>query len=262
MSKFILNENNVLEYQTNNNISIYFSTKLDGVSKNLYSGLNLGLHVGDDHDLVMKNREIYFNKINVDLYKTIFCEQTHSDNCCEVTNLDAMRGYRDFKDGINNCDAIYTFEDDLCLNAYYADCTPIYLFHEPSNLTCVIHAGWQGTVKQIVKKTINHICYQAEINPNELTAIIGPSINVTNFYVKDDVIDLILKMDNYDQCVTKVDDNSYLLDVKRLNLLQLQSFGIKDTHVCELDTYENELFYSFRKENTCGRMMASIIKRT
>ena len=55
---FVLNKNNVLEFKNEDNINIFFSTNLDGKSTGDYKGLNLALHVGDDDNTVVENRQI------------------------------------------------------------------------------------------------------------------------------------------------------------------------------------------------------------
>lgn len=260
MKEFLLNNNNILQFPTDNDVEIYFSTKKDGISKNEFEGLNLALHVGDNYDDVIKNRNIYFKKLNTS--NPIFCHQTHSDNIKEVTSKDINRGMLDFEDGISNCDAIYTFEKDLCLNTFFADCTPIYLYDTTTTLTCVIHSGWQGTVKQIVKKTILHLKANHGIDPLNLVAIIGPSISFDNFEVESDVVELVQQMDDFTGCIKVKNDSKFLVDVKKLNYLQLKNLNVGTIYTSEFDTYSNNLFYSFRKENKCGRMMASIIRRS
>ncbi len=240
------------------NINMFFSTINDGVSTNEYKSLNLGFHVGDDYDKVVNNRIIYANKINTDLDHMIFCNQTHSDNFKLVTMDDMGRGSFDFNDGIDNCDAIYTFDQNIYLNAYYADCTPVYFYSKVDNLIGIIHAGWQGSVKQITKKTLSHIINNHNISKDNLVVIIGPSISFDNFEVEIDVINQVKKMDNYTGCIRQNNEVKYNVDVKRLNYLQAKDLGINQVHVSDIDTFDNDLLFSYRKNNKTGRMCATI----
>ena len=43
-----------------------FSTRMDGHSKNTYSGLHMGLTSGDNVDVVRKNRKHWFESLNTD----------------------------------------------------------------------------------------------------------------------------------------------------------------------------------------------------
>ncbi len=242
------------------NITLSFSTVRGGASTGSFTSLNLGMHVGDDQKLVLENRKRYAKMLGTTLDAMVFCNQTHSANFKLVTKNDCGRGATDFSDGINDTDALYTFDSGVYLNAYYADCTPVYFYSHVNNLIGVIHAGWQGTVKQITKQTLKHVIDEYGISPDNLHVLIGPSIEFENFDVKQDVIDLVKHMDNYDGCIRHISDDQYKLDVKRLNYLQAYDLGIKNISISSLDTYDDELFFSYRKDNKAGRMCATIVR--
>ena len=186
---FVLNKNNVLEFKNEDNINIFFSTNLDGKSTGDYKGLNLALHVGDDDNTVVENRQIYAEKIGIDLSNFVYSNQTHSDLYYQVTSKDINKGTTSTLDAIKDVDCLYTFEDDIVLNMFYADCTPVYFYSKIDNLIGVIHAGWQGTVKEITYKVLTHIINDHNIDPANLTVIVGPSISQESFEVEGDVIE-------------------------------------------------------------------------
>lgn len=254
-----LKNNDILNI-ADEDIQLFFSTKKGGVSKHECDSLNLAFHVNDQLADVLTNRQIYAEKINMDLNRAVFCQQTHSTNFKLVTHQDARCGSFDFESGINNCDALYTFEKNLFLNGYYADCTPVYFYSTEKNLIGIIHAGWQGTVKQITKKTLKHIIEKHNIKPDEISVVIGPSIGYEHFEVRKDVINLVLKMDNYKDCYKKINDQQYIVDVKRLNYLQCQDLGITNIKVSKIDTFSDDEMFSYRKNNKCGRMCATIVR--
>ena len=227
---FELNSNNIYQLVTDNNIHGYFSTIHDGVSTGNYTSLNLALHVQDNEKNVLANRQIYANKINMDLNKFVYTNQTHSDNFYEVTSKDCKKGTTTIDDAINNVDAIYTFENEIVLNLFYADCTPVYFYSEIDNLVGIIHAGWQGSVKEITYKTLRHIIKNHSIDPSNLHVIIGPSIAAHNFEVEHDVI---AKLDHteldYTTCITKKNETKNNLDVKKMNQIQALALNINST---------------------------------
>ena len=47
------------------NINALTTTRIGGVSKGIYAGLNLGDHVNDDGDSVAQNREILKKELNL-----------------------------------------------------------------------------------------------------------------------------------------------------------------------------------------------------
>ncbi len=217
--------------------------------------------VGDN---VLENRKQVATSIGRDINKFVFMQQTHSDNITEVSNKDWGKGLFSFEDGITNTDCLYTFEDDIVLCGFYADCTPVYITCADTNLSCIIHAGWQGTVKAITYKAIEHF-KQLGMNVENLKVIIGPSISQNNFEVEEDVIKLVndLKMINNNECYTQVDEVKYKLNVKKLNELQLIASGVlqENITVSEICTFEQENLFSYRLNNNTGRMMGCIYKK-
>ncbi len=261
-------ENNLFTFDQfkNEGINISFTSKIDGHSQNEYAQNNQALHVGDNSEDVINNRLDYAQKINMNLEQFVYTNQTHSDNVYEVKLADGKKGINSIDDAIDDCDGLYTFDDNLVLNAFVADCTPVYFFNQNAHLVGVIHAGWQGTVKSIVYKALNDICQKHDLNPSDFKIVIGPSIEERNFEVGQDVIDLIKQMDylDYESTYYQKNDEKYHANVKRLNYLQAIAAGVKEEniYVTDIDTYSDERLFSFRKNNITGRMCASIYQTT
>ncbi|WOO87855.1 peptidoglycan editing factor PgeF [Mollicutes bacterium LVI A0039] len=215
-------------------------------------------------DNVLANRERVATLIGVTTADMVFAQQCHSSNISEVTASDKGRGVLSFEDGITDCDALYTFDSNIALCAFYADCTPVYITSAKHNLTCVIHAGWQGTVKAIVFKAIEHF-KTLGIAPEDLTVVIGPSISQENFEVEADVIEQINKLDMIEtnSCYKRINDIKYKADVKLINKLQAKVSGVPESniYVSNICTYENDDLFSFRQNNQTGRMIACIYKK-
>lgn len=217
--------------------------------------------VGDN---VLENRIKVAEKIGKDINQFVFARQSHSSNIHEVKREDAGRGVYSFEDGIDDVDCLYTTQDNLVLSAFYADCTPVYITSVEDNLTCIIHAGWQGTVKAIVYKTIEHF-KSLGIKPENLKVVIGPSISFDNFEVEVDVIEQIdkLEMIETSACYSRINDIKYKADVKLINKLQAIASGVLEENiiVSQICTYNNSDMFSFRQNNKTGRMIACIYKK-
>lgn len=252
---FNLNIDDVYQYHLNDtNLKLYFSTKLGGVSKDNYESLNLALHVGDVASDVIKNRQIYAKKIAINLDKFIYANQTHSTNMRQVFETDCKAGVLSCDDAIDDCDCMYSF-DNVALNCFYADCTPIYFYAKKHNLIGVMHCGWQSTVKELAYLSITNLTQKHQIDPADLTVVIGPTMQVTNFEIKQDIIDLINPLDL--DVIVKDNDKTYLDNVK-LNIKQLQRAGVTNITASSIDTYSDLNLFSYRKNNLTGRMCATI----
>lgn len=215
-------------------------------------------------DNVLENRQAVAEKLGVNLNNFVFAKQCHSADIAEVSKLDRGRGVLSFEDGIADVDGLYTFDNDVVLSAFYADCTPVYIMSKSDNLTCVIHAGWQGTVKAIVYKAIEHF-KTLGIDPANLEVVIGPSISYENFEVENDVIELINKLDMIETklCYTQINDIKYKADVKLINKLQAIASGVSEQniYVSEICTYDSSDLFSFRRDKQTGRMISCIFKK-
>ncbi len=213
---------------------------------------------------VLENRQNVADTLDIDIEKFIFARQCHSSQIAKVSSLEAGRGVYSFEDGIGDVDGLYTFDNDVILCAFYADCTPVYIMSEKHNLSCVVHAGWQGTVKAITYKTIEQF-KQLGIDPEDLDVVIGPSISYQNFEVEKDVIELIEKLEMIETnlCYTQINDIKYKADVKLINKLQAIAAGVPEVNVytSQICTVDDENLFSYRQKNETGRMIACIFKK-
>lgn len=174
------------------NICHAFSTRIGGVSKGIYTSLNLGLHLEDKRENVLENYRRFSESVGFD-YTRISCpNQVHKDNILIVAEEDAG-------DGITRelthfeIDAQITNVKNLPLIVYTADCVPILLADPVNGVVASIHAGWRGTVAGIAAKTVNKMRDTFGCLPENIHAAIGPSIGPDNYEVDKTVIDEILK---------------------------------------------------------------------
>jgi len=255
----------LLTWDINNSIIAFTTTRLDGFSKGSYQGLNLAFNVNDDHETVLKNRIKLSEYLHTDLYHMISPTQTHSTNFLEVTKKDGGKGMFSLEDAFYNYDGLYTKDSDVYLISYHADCIPVLIYAEDKQIIGAIHSGWKGTVLQIVDKFIKHLIQKEAVNPDDIYAYIGPSLEQRNFEARDDIINLVKQMSfDTSNFYIKKDKDSYLLDGKGLVQQQLLINGVKKEHItispyCTIDN--NDLFYSYRLNKLCGRNVTAIMRK-
>jgi len=121
-----------------------------------------------------------------------------------------------------------------------------------------IHAGWRGTVAQIVTHTLHKMHKEYSTEGKDCRAFIGACISQKHFEVGEEVAA------QFDEQLKYFDSakQKWSVNLKEANRQQLLVFGLKENHI-EVSPYctveHNELFFSHRKENgTTGRMMAVI----
>ena len=225
---------------------------------------NMGLHACISKNEVIENRKQFAHDFNIDVNHCVFAKQTHSDHLVKVTKNDCGKGVFDYESAIDDTDALYTKEKGICLGVFHADCVPILMADPISGLVCAIHAGWQGSVKEITRKTIAYLKENENVDPRNLKVYIGPSITQSNFEVGPEVIEKVKNM-SFDTSSTyyfNENINKGYVDNKELNRLQCIHEGVlmKNITVDKNCTYANaENFFSYRKDKNCGRHMSFIM---
>jgi len=157
-------------------------TRRGGVSPQPWAELNLGGTVGDDPIRVSQNRSLMFRSIgrNAD----------HAFDVWQVHGSDVVCAWEPRAPGIphDKADAILTDRPGLSLLMRFADCVPILLWDPGKKVVGLVHAGWQGTVKQVAASAISVMQAKFGTNPGEVLAGIGPSIAAHHYPVGAEVI--------------------------------------------------------------------------
>lgn len=218
----------------------------------------------EDQNLILNNRKHLAKILNTDLDHMVAPRQVHSTNFKEVSLSDGGKGMYSQDDAFNDTDALYTKDANLILLSFHADCTPVLLYCQDTNIIAAIHSGWLGTTKQIVSKVTAHLINHEHCDPKKILAYIGPCICKDCLEVMDNVIDLVKQMD-FDTApyYHQTDDTHYLLDNKGLNKQMLLNLGLIEENITisPYCTVENDdLFYSYRKNKDSGRNI-TIIRR-
>lgn len=233
-----------------------FTTRNGGVSIGSYATNNLGLHTKDKKENVIKNRELLAKDLNIPLDNFVFGQQEHTNNYYKVTKEDCGKGVYTTDDAIKSTDALYTFENNIVLATFHADCTPVFFHSKKHNVIGVIHAGWLGTAREITYKTLKHIIDEYKINPSDISVHVGPSISAEVYEVKQDLVD---HFDERYKDTFTYKNNKIYFDTAKANLIQIQSLNITNVKHDNRCTFKNEdLFFSHRREANAGRMLAFI----
>lgn len=271
------------EWPLSKKVKAFCTTRWGGVSKPPYSELNLAYHVNDDRLDVEQNRNILMKELALPKAPLVI-NQVHSN---KVLTLPIQQGVVDeFKDlkircltDISNAnnqaqlknlseifkvDALYTRVEDEVLMILTADCVPILLCNSYETEVAAIHAGWKGIIGGIVANAVSSM--NATNNDDEddfLYAWIGPCIGKDSFEVGDDVMFKFAQIDLDFMQYFKINpavEGKWYADLVGIVSLILQKTGIakENIFVANRDTFTDDDFYSYRRNNITGRF-ASII---
>jgi len=235
--------------------------------------LNLGLHVGDKKEAVIRNRQIVAEALQFPLSKWVCAEQTHSDQIVKVDAASAGKGSIDYQSSIPDTDGFYTAEKDILLTMCYADCVPIFYLSLEKSLIGIVHAGRKGTTLNIAGKMIEVWQEKEQVAPEEIQVFIGPAICGNCYEVDDKAIaetEALLGADaqNVYQKIDKklaarrldLQSGRNLLDLKAVNFYNIINMGVPRQNI-EISNYctkcDDSLFFSYRRDHGyTGRMMA------
>lgn len=247
-------------------VEIAFSSRHGGISANPYASLNLGLHVGDEPEKVIKNREIFLSEFGLSLQSCILPQQVHGIKVSEVSNKELGLGMGEQSSAIPSCDGLIT-KEQIGLLSLYADCVPLYFYSPKAEIVGLAHAGWKGTANQIVNNVLTQI-KQAGGASADCHVAIGPCIGPCCYEVGEDVAAYFLRGDfsvkNENSPILKqIGDRKYQLDLAKANYNLLLKAGVKAENIslANLCTACNpELFFSYRRDGNTGRMASFIVK--
>lgn len=224
------------------------STRHGGVSPAPYASLNLGLSTADSAAHVAENLNRFWNALGVRPEQVASSFQVHGAEILEVIQPARYEGF----------DALITNQKDIILSVTIADCTPILIYDQNQGAIAAIHAGWRGTVQEIVAKTIKQMTSSYGTNPAHCHAYVGTCIDECSFEVGDEVAA------QFGPAYKRFDSTAgkYFVDLKKANRQQLIEAGVPASAI-ELSPYStvlhNQDYFSYRKENgLTGRLLACI----
>lgn len=217
------------------------STRHGGVSSQAYQSLNLGVHTDDDPAAISSNLGLFCADLGISPNALARSYQVHGAEIWTTSEAGYQTGF----------DAVLTSEQGIFAGVGIADCCPILLADPVRISVAAIHAGWKGTVAQIVHKTASAMIAGGS-NPTDILAYIGPCISLAHFEVGDEVAEQFAYKEKR--------GSRWHVDLKLANAAQLRDLGISQIEISEYCTVaNNDVFYSHRKENgVTGRMLAVI----
>ncbi|MBP6054385.1 MAG: peptidoglycan editing factor PgeF [Cytophagaceae bacterium] len=217
------------------------STRHGGVSSQAFQSLNLGVHTDDDPSSITQNLSLFCSDLGITPESLARSYQVHGSEIWTSVSPCYESGY----------DAIITPEPGIFAGVGIADCCPILLADPVQETAAAIHAGWKGTVAQIVHKTASTLIAGGS-NPSDILAYIGPCISLAHFEVGDEVAE---QFELKEQRGAR-----WHVDLKAENAAQLHALGVTQIEISEYCTVaNNDVFYSHRKEQgITGRMLAVI----
>jgi polyphenol oxidase len=237
--------------------AVAVTTRHGGVSEGTHESLNLALHVGDQTERVIINRERAARAFNVELGTMVFAQQVHGADVSVVGPAERGRGTRQMDDAIPTADILVTTALDTTLAILVADCVPLALLDPEARVLAAVHAGWRGTAAGASTRALQAM-EALGARPERVVAFIGPGAHPAQYQVGEEVrraLTLAVAPHGLLPEVARPDGpGHWRVDLMAANRQQLLLAGVSDTHIldCGVTTADDD-YFSHRAAGSCGR---------
>jgi YfiH family protein len=222
------------------------TTRIGGVSRGPYAGLNLADHVGDDPLDVVRNRGLLSRRLRLPA-EPRWLRQVHGCGVVELTRAGALPA----------ADAAVTRQPGQVCAVLTADCMPLLLTDRSGTCVAAVHAGWRGLASGVVEAAVRELA----VPPESLLCWLGPAIGPDRFEVGDDVRERFLAQggEAARAAFRATGTGKWLADLYLLARQRLGGLGVAGVFGGGFCTHRDaQRFYSYRRDGVTGRM-ASLI---
>lgn len=226
---------------------------------------NMALHACENTELILENRKKLAASLHCEVDAFVCANQTHSPNFHRVTLGDKGRGADSVDTAIADTDALYTYEPNILLSSFTADCVPVMFYNEATGLIGVIHSGWQGTVKEISLKLFTHLTQVEQCHPKDLHVQLGAALSQEKFEVDEDVYVKFNNLGYADDFIYFNDETKkYHIDNQLTVKKQCELAGIPAEQITidRTCTFVNPDGFSYRQDRKTGRHLSFIMRKS
>jgi hypothetical protein len=230
------------------NVHALSTTRAGGVSRGVYQGLNLAMHVADNEADVAQNRALLGKALALP-GEPLWLNQVHGTRVLAAQDA----GEPDFD---LSADAARSQQPGQVCAVLTADCLPLLFCDRAGTRVASAHAGWRGLLAGVINSTIAALALPGD----ELMVWLGPAIGPGAFAVGADVYSAFLaRHSDYTPAFVQTDVSHWLCDVYLLARIELHQAGVSQIYGGGYCTWSDaRRFYSYRRDGDTGRM-ASLI---
>ena len=257
-----------------------FFTRHGGVSEGCFDSLNVSTARKDRNGNldnpknVFENYRLALSCLGTTPERAVGAKQVHENVVLRVENENAGRGINPSLPELCGCDGLFLDEstteiDALCVKT--ADCVPILLSSKDGKQVSAVHAGWRGTVSDIVTKAAEKFSCPKE----DILCAIGPCIGVCCYEVGEEVYEAVKRLFAFKGMKNLTDSmfrnvctcsasSKKKANLSEINKQLLLNFGLPEENIdvsgiCTA-CHEDE-FFSHRASGGFSGTFPSIIKR-
>ena len=232
-----------------------FTSRSGGVSVGPFAGLNLDDRQ-DDVQAVAENRRRLVAELGFGPEQVSLLTQVHGTEVVQARTGEQQ-----------TADAQVTDRPGMLLAIATADCYPVLLEDPLAGVVGAAHAGWRGTVGDVVGQTVQAMC-RLGARPERIRAAVGPGISAARYPVGPEVagafrqagLEQFLSVLPVGSDTPDPQHDAQCLDLCAANLFLLERAGLEPAHLWASGRCSTEAdFYSYRRDaGITGRMWAVI----
>jgi hypothetical protein len=125
--------------------------------------------------------------LDVDLAHLVRAHQVH--NASVVVCREGDGGFDATRARTTGADIIVSNDASLALAIQAADCVPLLIADARTGAVAAAHAGWRGLAARVPSVAVEALTREFGSRPEDLVAVIGPSISAERYEVGGDVRD-------------------------------------------------------------------------
>ena len=214
------------------------TTRLGGFSPPPYNTFNLGHGVGDEPELVDRNRRRLLEHAGIGDIQWL--DQEHGTTVLAATASTVVGTPV-------TADAAWTEAGGLALAILTADCVPLLLADTGGSVVAAAHCGWRGTIGGVVEATLDAL----PVRPRSLAAWLGPGICGRCYEVGEEVTDRLATDER--AAALGARGAKWLLDLPTLIAYRMRRAGVRRIAHSGLCTRCDGRFFSYRRDRLTGR---------
>lgn len=222
-----------------------FFDRHGGVSAGKYASLNCSIKSEDPRENILQNLSLAAAHYHLPLENLTILKQGVSDKAVFITQAER---YQQFADGM------VTATPGIILAIRTADCCPVLFYDDKHQVIGAAHAGWRGALRGILENTLNLMIEHGAQKEN-IHAALGPCLQQQSFECQTDMKNEFLCADTNAECffTSGKDDKHFHFDLEGFVISRLQNFGLTNISASGIDTYQNENYFSYRRN--CHRKL-------
>jgi hypothetical protein len=218
------------------------TTRSGGVSVAPFDSCNLGEHVADDPQAVLKNRQRLVSLLGC---KPAWLQQVHGVAVVEANPALVLEA-----------DASWTSKSGVACTVMTADCLPVLFCDRAGSRVAAAHAGWRGLAGGVLEATLDQLAVPAD----QVLVWLGPAIGPQAFEVGAEVREAFVAQHEQAAAafVPSANPGKFIADIYQLARIRLAARGVTAVYGGDFCTYNDPRFFSYRRSAQTGRFAALI----